>query len=119
MAPLAFCYPANVKTLVCPHCQSVVDQSASVCAKCGAEIVRGASRREKSVAGCMATCIGLVISLAAIGMVFRSIPTPNEKGFAIVVGLLLAAVLFNFVGRALVTLLFRSRLRFFRKYQHS
>jgi hypothetical protein len=42
----------------------------------------------------------------------------NEYGLAFVVGMLLAAVVFNLAGRALVRLLFRSRLRFFRTYRH-
>lgn len=118
MLPAGFCYPADVKTLVCPHCQTAVDQNASLCAGCGAEIVRGASRREKSIAGCLATCIAIVITLGVVGIMFRSVAAPNEKGFAVVVGLLLIAILFNIIGRTLARLLFRSRLRFFRTFQH-
>jgi len=42
----------------------------------------------------------------------------SESGLAIIVGLILAVVLFNFLGRALVGLFFRSRLHFFRTYGH-
>ena len=107
-----------MKKLVCPHCQSTVDQSASVCLGCGAEIVRGASRRERSIAGCLSTGLGLVVALIVLGLTLQSVAAPNDYGFAAVVGLLLAALIFNIIGRAFVRLIFRSRLRFFRSYRH-
>ncbi len=118
MLAAGFCYPAHVKTLVCPHCQSSVYPNASVCTGCHAEIVRGASRKEKTTAGCLAMCIGLLVTLIAIGAVLPSLGAPSEKGFAVVVGLLLSAVLFNLGGRALARVMFRTKLRFFRAYQH-
>jgi len=42
----------------------------------------------------------------------------SESGLAIIVVLILAAVILNFLGRALVAFFFRSRLRFFRTYRH-
>ncbi len=108
-----------MKSLVCPHCQSVVDQNASVCLGCGAEVVRGASRKEKLTVGCLSTCIGVLITMVAIGsMVLPSIGPPNEMGLAVLLGILLSALVFNVLGRLLASLLFRSRLRFFRTYQH-
>ena len=107
-----------MSSLVCPHCQTGVPDHASVCLGCGAEIVRGASKRERSIAGCLFSGIGVVIALVVVGFTFQSVATPNEYGLAVVGGLLLSAMLFNFLGRALVGLLFRSRLRFFRSYQH-
>ena len=107
-----------MKTLVCPHCQKTADQNASVCVGCGAEIVRGASRRERAIAGCLSSGLGIVIALVVVGVTFQSVAAPNDYGLAIVVGLLLSALLFNIFGRALVRLLFRSRLRFFRSYRH-
>jgi hypothetical protein len=107
-----------VSSLVCPHCQTGVRDRASVCLGCGAEIVRGASKRERSIAGCLSGGIGVAIALMVIGFTFQSVAAPNEYGFAVVVGLLLSAMTFNIFGRALVRLLFRSRLRFFRNYRH-
>lgn len=75
-----FCYAANVKTLVCPRCQSSVDSSASVCKGCHAEIVRGASRKEKTTAGCLAMGIGLLVTLIAIGAMLPSLGAPKGKG---------------------------------------
>lgn len=89
-----------------------------LCAGCGAEIVRGASRREKSVAGCLSSGVGLVIALMVVGFMFHSSASSNKYGLAIIVGLLISALLFNLLGRALVRLLFRTRLRFFRAYRH-
>jgi hypothetical protein len=63
-------------------------------------------------------CVGILITVTVIGMMLPSIGAPSEMGFAVLIGLLLSAVVFNFVGRALVKVLFRSRLRFFRTYQH-
>lgn len=103
---------------MCPHCQSVVDQTASVCVGCGAEIVRGASRRERSIAGCLSSGVGVVIALVAVGFKLQSVAAPNEYGLAVVVGLVLSALFFNILGKVLVRLLFRSRLRFFRSYRH-
>ena len=107
-----------MKNLVCSHCQSTVVENASVCLGCGAEIVRGPSRRERSIAGCLSSGVGLVIALIVLGLTMQSIAAPNEYGFVAVVGLLLAALIFNILGRAFVRLLFRSRLRFFRSYRH-
>jgi uncharacterized integral membrane protein len=107
-----------VKNLVCPHCQTVVDSKASVCLGCGAEVVRGASQREKTTAGCLFTAIGVVITMVVMGFILQSVGARNEYGLAFVMGLLAAALIFNLIGRALVGVLFRSRLRFFRTYRH-
>jgi hypothetical protein len=53
-----------------------------------------------------------------MGLVLPSVGARNEYGLAFVVGLLVAALVFNLIGRALVRVLFRSRLRFFRTYRH-
>lgn len=56
--------------------------------------------------------------MVVIGLILRSTGASNEFGLAILLGLLVSALVFNILGRALVRLLFRSRLRFFRAYQH-
>ena len=40
-----------MKALICPHCDSRVSETAHVCAGCGAEIIRGATTRERSLVG--------------------------------------------------------------------
>ena len=107
-----------MSNLICPHCQSVVNQNASVCSGCGAEIIRGASRKEKTTAGCLSSCIGVVATLAVIGFILQSGGASNEWGFLVLLGILMSALIFNVLGRLVVGLLFRSRLRFFRAYRH-
>ena len=107
-----------MKNLVCPHCQTVLQSEASVCLGCGAEIVRGASRREKSTGGCLVAIVGLVLTMSVLGLVLPAYGIGSESGLAIIVGLILAAVILNFLGRAIVGFFFRSRLRFFRTYRH-
>jgi predicted nucleic acid-binding Zn ribbon protein len=106
-----------MELLKCPHCQTAVDAKASVCAGCGAEVVRGASRRERSTAGCLFSLAGLVLSLFVVGLLPLS-SSNYGQGFAVVLGLFLAVVLFNAAGRGIAKLLLRSKLRFFRNYRH-
>ena len=107
-----------MKNFVCPHCKTTVESEATVCLGCGAEVVRGASQRERKTAGCLFTAIGVVITMVAMGLILPSVGARNEYGLAFVVGLLVSALIFNWVGRAFVGMLFRSRLRFFRTYRH-
>lgn len=104
--------------LVCPHCKTAVESEASVCLGCGAEIVRGASRREKATGGCLIAIVGIVIIMSVLGLALPAYGIGSESGLAIIIGLILAAVVFNALGRALVGFFFRSRLRFFRDYHH-
>lgn len=106
-----------MELLRCPHCRTNVDPKASVCAGCGAEIVRGASRNERATAGCLFSLVGLVLSFFVVGVLPLS-SSNYGQGLAVVVGLFLAVVLFNAAGRGVARLLFRSKLRFFRNYRH-
>lgn len=56
--------------------------------------------------------------MTAMGFILPVVGARNEFGIFFVVGLLVAAILFNLLGRVVVGLLFRSRLRFFRTYRH-
>lgn len=106
-----------MESLQCPHCRTSVDARASVCAGCGAEIVRGASRNEKNIAGCLFSFAGLVLSLIVLG----ALAAPKldyGKGLVAIVGLVVVVALFNMVGVGVAKLLFRSKLRFFRNYRH-
>lgn len=106
-----------MELLKCPHCQTTVDAKASVCAGCGAEVVRGASRRERSTAGCLFSIGGLLVSLFFVGLLPLS-SSNYGQGLAVVLGLFAAALIFNVLGRFAAGLLFRSKLRFFRNYRH-
>lgn len=95
-----------------------MNSEASVCLGCGAEVVRGASQREKTTAGCLSTVLGVVVTMVGMGLILPAVGARNEYGLAFVVGLLISAFIFNLLGRALVGIFFRSRLRFFRSYRH-
>ncbi len=107
----------NMEPLRCPHCQTHVNALASACAGCGAEIVRGASRSERSTAGCLFSIAGLVLSLLVVGLLPLS-SSNYGQGLAVVIRLVFAVLLFNALGRGAVKLLYRSKLRFFRNYRH-
>ncbi|MBV9008680.1 MAG: zinc ribbon domain-containing protein [Verrucomicrobia bacterium] len=53
-----------MKTLVCPHCNTQVPETASVCTGCGAEVVRGLSRGGRSLVGLL--CVGVAVVIAGI-----------------------------------------------------
>ena len=106
-----------MEPLRCPHCHTNVDARASVCAGCGAEIVRGASRNERATAGCLFSLAGLVLSLFIVGVLPLS-SSNYGQGVAVVLGLFLAVMIFNAAGRGVARLVFRSKLRFFRNYRH-
>jgi hypothetical protein len=56
--------------------------------------------------------------MVVMGFILQSLGARNEYGLAYVVGLVVAAVISNLIGRALVASLFRWRLRFFRIHRH-
>jgi hypothetical protein len=95
-----------------------------VCSGCGAEIVRGASRRERSLTG-----VGFVIAAMLIAVVlFRSLEimrgTPPlsgpkaQDGFLFFVGVIAVVIVPYILGSRFARLLWRSRIRFYRMYQH-
>ena len=106
-----------MEPLCCPHCRTNVDARASVCAGCGAEIVRGASRKERATADCVFSLVGLAMSLFVVGVLPLS-SSNYGQGVAVVLGLFLAVVIFNAAGCGVAKLVFRSKLRFFRDYRH-
>lgn len=88
-----------------------------MCVGCGAEIVRGATRRERTGAGCAVASVFLFIALAIVGM--RPLPlSASDEGFFLV--LKLAGVVFvgNLLGRLIMRWFRRSSLRFFRSYEN-
>ncbi len=106
-----------MKKLVCPHCNSHVSEHASVCVGCGAEIVRGATRRERANMGCAFALLAVPIGLVAIGSALPRNAKPDE-GLPVFLGLLAFVLLAFFAGQAIARWLHRSSLRFLRSYEH-
>lgn len=106
-----------MKKLVCPHCDSEVSERASVCLGCRAEIVRGATKRERGNVGCAFAFIALLIGLVAMGA--SRLPAPTSDAALFVVFGLIAFVVLGFLFGTLVARLWhRSKLRFLRSYEH-
>ena len=113
-----------MKTLICPHCHSQVPESASVCTGCGAEIVHGLNRRERSFVGLSFVALAILIGM----LIWRGLEIAHgapvlaspkaEDGFFVIAGLILLVVVPYCLGTSFGRLLWRSRVRFFRSYQH-
>ena len=96
----------------------------SVCVGCGAEVVRGLSRRQRSFVGLAFVAVAILI----FGIFLRGYEIANghpflrlpkaEDGLLVVVGLILVVLLPYLVGINVARLFRRSRVRFFRSYQH-
>lgn len=106
-----------MKKLVCPHCDSEVSERASVCVGCGAEIVRGATKRERGNLGCAFAFVALLVGLVVMGA--SRLPAPNsDEALFVVFGLLGFVVVGFLVGKGIARLWHRSKLRFLRSYEH-
>jgi O-antigen/teichoic acid export membrane protein len=106
-----------MKKLVCPHCDSHVSERANVCVGCGAEIVRGATRRERTNFGCIFSILGLIVGLFIIGAMLPR--KPNDDAFLFVfLGLIAFVIVASFVGQGVARVFHRSKLRFLRGYEH-
>jgi len=113
-----------VKTLVCPHCHTQVPESASVCVGCGAEIVRGLSRQGRSFVGLafVAASIflfGFFLNAYQVinGHPFLKQPKAEDAPYAIL-GIIIVVMIPYLLGTRIARLFRRSRVRFFRSYQH-
>jgi hypothetical protein len=113
-----------VTTLLCPHCQTPTSDKAGVCRGCGAEIVRGASRGERLLLG-----VGFVITAIVLaGVLLRileiahgnpPLPPPKpEYGFWVLLAVIAVVVVPYMAGTRVARLFWRSRIRFYRRYQH-
>jgi predicted nucleic acid-binding Zn ribbon protein len=113
-----------MKTVACPHCQTPVSDGARVCRGCGAEIVRGVSRRERSLIGVVFVISAMLISVMLfrafeIARGARPLSSPKaEDGFLFCVGLIALVAVPYIIGTNVARVLWRSRIRFYRTYQH-
>ena len=113
-----------MNTLLCPHCQTPTSDKASVCRGCGAEIVRGASRRERALIGAMFVIAAMLIGAVvwrALEVAHGAPPLPPPKaeyGFWVLLALIVIIFVPYILGTRIARLLWRSRIRFYRRYQH-
>jgi predicted nucleic acid-binding Zn ribbon protein len=113
-----------MKTLVCPHCQTQVPEGAIVCVGCGAEVVRGATRRQRAWMG----LVFAVVAVPLLGMILRAweighgtslFPaTGSNTALFFFLGLIGFFVFAYVLGTVAAKILWRSRVRFFRSYRH-
>lgn len=110
--------------LVCPHCQTHVPHRASVCTGCGAEVVRGASRRERASLGMVFVGVAillLIVALRTLEIARGSPPLPSPKSdsaFLFFFGLIGLLVVAYMTGTAVARISRKSQVRFYRNYQH-
>lgn len=90
----------------CSFCATEVPSGASICRGCGAELIIGASSREMMVGAKCGTFVGLLSYILLLGQFHRLSFTFNH---------MLVALFLGFVaGAAIMALLNKDRIRFFR-----
>ena len=109
---------------MCPHCNSNVPETASVCTGCGAEVVRGLTRRQRSFVGVIFVAIAILLFGVflqayeiAHGQPFLRSPKA-EDGLFVIAAFIVLVVVPYMIGKRVARLFGRSRVRFFRSYQH-
>ena len=113
-----------MKRLVCPHCTSQVPESANVCVGCGAEVVRGATRAERSIIGLVFAGLAIfvvVMAMHVIKITRCSLPVPppdSQEALFYLFGLIAFVTLGYMVGKGVARIVRRSQVRFFRTYRH-
>ena len=118
------CYIFDVEKLVCPHCNSLVPERASVCVGCGAEVVRGATRAERSTIGFAFSAVAflvLVLVCRAYQIARGSMPLPppdSESALFYFLGIIAILVFGYMTGKGVARFFRRSQVRFFRNYRH-
>jgi hypothetical protein len=110
--------------LLCPHCQTPVPGGAMVCRGCGAEIVHGPSRRQQALIGIIFVFAGVLVAAVALRVLEIAhgappLPPPKaEYGFWVVLAFIVIVLIPYVVGTRVARLFWRSRIRFYRNYQH-
>lgn len=113
-----------MKTLVCPHCQTQVAERANVCTGFGAEIVRGASRRERSFVGVIFALGAIFVSIVILRALEIAgdgtpLPSPRSNGAVLIFfGLIGLLVIAYISGKSVARIVRRSQVRFYRTYRH-
>jgi predicted nucleic acid-binding Zn ribbon protein len=113
-----------MKALACPHCQTLVSNGARVCSGCGAEVVRGATRRERFFTGVVFAIAAFLILTVVLRMfqIQRGsllLPSPKADGaLFIFLGLIGLLVFAYIIGKRVAHFLRRSQVRFYRVYRH-
>jgi predicted nucleic acid-binding Zn ribbon protein len=113
-----------MKALLCPHCQTPAFDGARVCRGCGAEIVRGATRRERFFSGVIFAVAAFLILTVVLRMfqIERGsllLPSPkSESALFVFLGLIGLSVFAYIVGKRVAHFVRRSQVRFYRAYRH-
>lgn len=95
-----------------------------VCCRCGAEIVHGPSRGLRSLIGIMFVfaavfVAGVILRILEIAHGASPLPPPKaEYGFWVVLAFIVIVLIPYMVGTRVARLFWRSRIRFYRNYQH-
>jgi predicted nucleic acid-binding Zn ribbon protein len=113
-----------MKALLCPHCQTPAFDGARVCRGCGAEIVRGATRRERFFSGVIFAVAAFLILTVVLRMsqIERGsllLPSPKSDAALFIFGGLIGLLVFAYIiGKRVAHFLRRSQVRFYRAYRH-
>jgi len=113
-----------MKALVCPHSQTPVSDRARVCSGCGAEVVRGATRRERFLVGVVFAVaafliLTVVLRMFQIGRGSLLLPSPKADGALFIFLGLIGLLVFSYmIGKRVAHFLRRSHVRFYRAYRH-
>ena len=95
-----------------------------VCRGCGAEIVHGPSRGQRALIGVMfvfASMFMTAVFLRVLEIAHGASPLPPPKaeyGFWVLLAVIAVVVVPYIVGTRVARLFWRSRIRFYRHYQH-
>lgn len=102
-------------SLICPHCVSSVSKRAHVCAGCGAEIVRGATRAERRRVAAFFGFAAFVFGALYLGA--SQLPDPrSDAALFVILGFVAFVVVAALVGGVLARLLYSREPRFIREY---
>ena len=104
--------------------QTPVSDRARVCSGCGAEVVRGATRRERFLVGVVFAVaafliLTVVLRMFQIGRGSLLLPSPKADGALFIFLGLIGLLVFSYmIGKRVAHFLRRSHVRFYRAYRH-